>query len=40
MMPFRTGVRITTFRCYAPARCHAFADKRRIVAGDEGGRVY
>jgi hypothetical protein len=23
----------------APARCGAFADERRIVAGDEGGRV-
>jgi len=29
-------VLIATFRCAAPARCGAFADERRIVAGDEG----
>jgi hypothetical protein len=27
------------FRCDAPARCGAFDDERRRVAGDEGGRV-
>jgi hypothetical protein len=32
------GARIATFRCAAPARCGAFADERRIVADDEGGR--
>jgi hypothetical protein len=31
-----TGVLIATFRCYAPARCGAFADERRIVAGRRG----
>jgi hypothetical protein len=31
-------VLISTFRRYAPARCGAFADERRIVVGDEGGR--
>jgi WD40 repeat protein len=35
-----TGVVIATFRCDAPAGCCAFADGRRIVAGNEGGRVY
>jgi len=33
---FRTGPFIATFRCAAPARCRAFADERRIVAGDDG----
>ena len=37
--PLRTGALIATFRCAAPARCGAFADERRIVAGDEGGRA-
>jgi WD40 repeat protein len=35
-----TGLCIATFHCEAPARCCAFADARRIVAGDDGGRVY
>jgi tricorn protease-like protein len=35
-----TGQLIATFRCDAEADCCAFADERRIVAGDEGGRVY
>jgi hypothetical protein len=30
------SARIATFRCEAPARCGAFADERRIVAGDGG----
>ena len=33
------GVLIATFRRAAPGRCSAFADVRRIVAADEGGRV-
>jgi len=37
--PCRPGFLIATFRCVAPARCGAFADERRIVAGDEGGRA-
>ena len=36
--PFHTGVLIATFYHAAPARCGAFADERRIVAGDGGGR--
>ena len=32
-----TAVLIATFRCAAPARCGAFLDRRRIVAGAEGG---
>jgi hypothetical protein len=28
---------IATFRCAAPARCGAFADERRVMAGGEGG---
>ncbi len=35
-----TGVPVATFHCDAPARCCAFAGDRRIVAADEGGRVY
>jgi len=31
--PGRTGVLIATLRCDAPARCGAFADERRVVAG-------
>jgi hypothetical protein len=34
-----TGAPIATVRRAAPARCGAFADARRIVGGDEGGRV-
>jgi hypothetical protein len=34
------GNLIATFHCDAPAICCAFADGRRVVAGDEGGRVY
>ena len=35
-----TGMPIATFRCDAPALCCACADERRIVAGDDLGRVY
>jgi len=35
-----TGLCVATFRCDMPALCCAFADQRRIVAGDRGGRVY
>ena len=35
-----TGILIATFHCDASSRCCAFADSRRIVAGDDGGRVY
>jgi len=35
-----TGLPIATFHCDASARCCAFADDHRIVAGDAGGRVY
>lgn len=35
-----SGLLITTFYCDASARCCAFADRQRIVAGDTGGRVY
>jgi hypothetical protein len=35
--PPRTGVRIATFRCNAPARYGVVADERRIVAGERGG---
>jgi WD40 repeat protein len=35
-----TGLPVATFHCDAPAFCCAFADARRIVAGDRGGRVY
>jgi WD40 repeat protein len=34
------GLPIATFHCDAPALCCVFADERRIVAGDAGGRVY
>jgi hypothetical protein len=37
--PFRTDVSIATSDA-APASCGAFADERRIVAGEEGDRVY
>jgi WD40 repeat protein len=36
----RTGLLIATFHCDGAARCCAFADNQRIVAGDAGGRVY
>jgi hypothetical protein len=36
----KTGPLIATFHCDAPARCCAFTDERRIVAGDQGGCVY
>ena len=36
----QTGRLIATFQCDWPARCCAFADRPRIVAGDSGGRVY
>ena len=35
-----TGSFIATFYCDAAALCCACADGRRIVAGDQGGRVY
>jgi WD40 repeat protein len=35
-----TGLLIATFHCDAPASCCAFADERRIIGGDWGGRVY
>jgi WD40 repeat protein len=35
-----TGQPVATFRCDAPASHCAFADERRIVAGDQGGRMY
>jgi WD40 repeat protein len=35
-----TGLPVATFHCDASARCCAFVDDHRIVAGDEGGRVY
>jgi WD40 repeat protein len=35
-----SGLLFATFHCDAPAWCCAFADEHRIVAGDEGGRVY
>jgi WD40 repeat protein len=34
------GLLLATFHCDAPARCCACADERRIVGGDDGGRVY
>jgi hypothetical protein len=37
--PLHIGLLIATFRCAAPARCGAFVDVRRIVAGDDDGRV-
>jgi hypothetical protein len=37
--PFHTGALIATFHCAAPARCGAFADARRVVGGEAGGRV-
>jgi len=36
----KTGAVVASFTCDAPARCCAFAGAHRIVAGDEGGRVY
>jgi WD40 repeat protein len=36
----KTGLLIATFHCDAAARCCAFADAHRIVAGDDGGRLY
>jgi WD40 repeat protein len=35
-----TGLLVATFHCDAPTHCCACADDQRIVAGDEGGRVY
>jgi WD40 repeat protein len=35
-----TGLLIATFHCDGSARCCAFVDDQRIVAGDAGGRVY
>lgn len=35
-----TGLLIAMFCCDAPVICCAFADAKRIVAGDYGGRIY
>jgi len=35
-----SGLLLATFHCDASAHCCAFADQYRVVAGDEGGRVY
>ncbi len=35
--PLHTGVPIATFRRDTPSRRDAFADERRVVAGDGGG---
>ncbi len=35
-----SGAAIATFHCDAAAECCAFVDQHRIVAGDQGGRVY
>jgi WD40 repeat protein len=35
-----TGLVITAFHCDAYPLCCGFADNRRIVAGDGGGRLY
>jgi WD40 repeat protein len=35
-----TGEPIASFSCDGTARCCAFVDEQRIVAGDGGGRVY
>jgi len=39
MTGLHTGARIATIPRDAPAHCSAFAKTRRVVAGDEGGRV-
>jgi len=39
MTRFTPRLLIAAIRCDAPAYCGAFADARRIVAGDGGGRV-
>jgi hypothetical protein len=38
--PLRTGALIASSHRAAPTLGGAFADKRRAVAGDEGGRVW
>jgi hypothetical protein len=38
--PLRASALIATFRCDAPARCGAFADERRSVAGNAGSLAY
>ena len=35
-----TGLLIATFHCDGDARCCAFAGAQRLVAGDQGGRIY
>ena len=35
-----TGAPLATFTCDGAALCCAWADGRRLVAGDAGGRVY
>ena len=35
-----TGRNTATFHCEASARCCAFIDHHRIIAGDVGGRIY
>jgi WD40 repeat protein len=37
---YEAGLYIAGFHCDGPAICCAFADQRRVVAGDENGRVY
>ena len=36
---FSAAKLIAPYRCDAPARCGAFVDQRRVVAGDRGGRT-
>jgi len=38
MTALHAGVPIATFHRGAPARCGAFVDERRVVAGDEGAK--
>jgi len=38
MTALHNGAPIATFHRDAPARCGAFADERRVVGGDDGGR--
>jgi hypothetical protein len=40
MTALHTCAPIAAIRCDAPARCGALGDERRVVGGDEGGRVY
>lgn len=40
MCDLDTGLLIVTFHRIAPTRCCAFIDRWRLVAGDEGSRIY